>query len=438
MQDAILKRKLFEVTADRNRLQEALASADKAVSLSAAFFPACAVRSEVLLAGGDIAGALNEFERLLKILPSSVDARRRLVELSLAAGDLGRAETALRTAIGISPGEAAWHFALGDVLSRRNRFAEAAVAFNRADTLRPDPPSFLREIDSRIRAKDYRGVTEAARRRGDFVRSNSTARAYTGIALIAAGEPGDGVKTLTEAYQDAMKTAAADDERMVSEWFTALDLIYGPNEVAQAEDLLKKIMPNALTPRAGVYLATLSIRAGSGGPQKAIAFLQPFEAADYSKSPGTGAAVFDRLGTSYYMAGDCTKAIANFEKAIALMPDSDGVLNNFAYLCGECLKDPKRGLPAARRAVQLNPGRVEYLDTLGSLLVADSQFREALELLDRAAGISSTAAVQYHRAQALVGLNKKEDARAACAMALKLNPDPPTKKAVEEIQQKLN
>ena len=437
MQDALLKRKLYEVTGDRARLQEALASADKAVSLGVTAYPSCAVRADVLIAGGDVAGAITEFERLLKLVPASVDARRRVIELCVGTNDLARAEASLRAAIGIAPGEPSWYFALGDVLAQRNRFAEAASAFSRADALRPDPASFLREVDARVRAKDFRGVTDAARRRGDFVRTNSTARAYTGVALIAAGEASDGFRTLTESYQAALKTAEGGDDRFVAEWYTALNLLYGPPEFQQAEELLKKVVGEGLDVQGRIYLASLASRSGSGGPQKAVSFLQPIEGNDFSKQPQTGAVVFDLLGTASYLAGDCAKAVSSFEKAIALTPDSHSVLNNYAYLCGECLKDPKRGLPSARRAVQLNPGRPEYLDTLGKLLSLDGQYRDALELLDRAAGIGNSAAIQYHRAQALVGLNRKDEARTACEQAIKLNPDEQTKKGIEELQQTL-
>ncbi|MCX5652725.1 MAG: tetratricopeptide repeat protein [Planctomycetota bacterium] len=437
MQDALLKRKLYEVTGDRARLQEALASADKAVSLGVTAYPSCAVRADVLIAGGDVAGAITEFERLLKLVPTSVDARRRVIELCVGTNDLARAEASLRAAISIAPGEPSWFFALGDVLAQRNRFAEAASAFSRADALRPDPASFLREVDARIRAKDFRGVTDAARRRGDFVRTNSTARAYTGVALIAAGESSDGFRTLVESYQAALKTAESGDDRFVAEWYTAINLLYGPPEFQQAEELLKKVVGEGLDVQGRIYLASLASRSGSGGPQKAVAYLQPIEGNDFSKQPAAGALVFDLLGTASYLAGDCAKAVSSFEKAIALTPDSHSVLNNYAYLCGECLKDPKRGLPSARRAVQLSPGRPEYLDTLGKLLSLDGQYREALELLDRAAGIGNSPAIQYHRAQALVGLNRKDEARAACEQAAKLNPDEPTRKGIEELQQKL-
>lgn len=437
IQDAIAKRRIFEVGGDRNRLQEALAAADKAVSLSVTFFPSCVARADVLLAGGDVAGALMEYERFLKLVPTSVDARRRFVDLATGSGDLQRAESSLRAAIGFAPGEASWHYALGELLSLRSRFADASAAFARADALRPEPVTFLRELDARIRAKDFRGVREAVRRRGDFVRENSTARALTGVALVADGESGDGIKTLKEAYQAAIAASTAADDRLVGEWFATIDLLYAPTELAQAESLMKDVIGVDLSPRARLQLSSLALRSPSDGPQKVLEYLLPIAGTDFTASPGVGAAVLDRLGTAHYLAGDCAKAIDAFEKALVLAPNSDSLLNNFAYLCGECLQDTKRGLPAARRAVALNPGRGEYLDTLGALLIIDGAFAEALELLDRAALITSSAAIQCHRAQALAGLGRKAEARAACEKALGMNPDPPTRAKIDRVLQEL-
>jgi uncharacterized protein HemY len=120
-----------------------------------------------------------------------------------------------------------------------------------------------------------------------------------------------------------------------------------------------------------------------------------------------------------------------------LSPNADGVLNNYAYLCGACLKDAKKGLPSARLAVQLNPARSEYLDTLGFLLVTDAQYTEALEILKRAEALANSAAVQLHLAQAYNGLNRKSDAIGALENASKLNPDPQIKASMDELAKAL-
>jgi tetratricopeptide (TPR) repeat protein len=437
VQDAIAKRQIFQLTGDKTRYAEALAAADRAIALGATFLPACIVRADVLTAGGDIPGALGEYDRYLKLVPTSPEIRRRLVDLAVSSGNPDRAEAALRAAILAAPGEFGWHAGLGEVLQLRGRHADAASSFARADALRPDSGTFLRELDARIRAKDYRGVTEATRRRGDFVRGNPTARAYAGIALIGRGEASDGMKTLKESFDAAVAASTDANDRLVGEWFAVTELLYGPTELANAEKLFKEVVGADLSPRARVQLAYLAASSPSGGPQKMIEYLQPLEGTDFSKTPSVGAVALERLGTAYYLAGDCAKAVNTYERALAYSPDADVILNNFAYLCGDCLKDPERGLSAARRAVAIAPTRVEYLDTLGSLLIAKGEFTEALGVLDRAADIGTSAAVEYHRAQALTGLNRNSEARTACTKAMELNPDPAMKAKIEKLSAEL-
>lgn len=164
-----------------------------------------------------------------------------------------------------------------------------------------------------------------------------------------------------------------------------------------------------------------------------ISYLEPVADRDYSKTPDFAAILFDRLGTSYYLSGNCQKAVSAYEKALKYLPSGDAILNNYAYLCVDCLKDAKKALPHARLAVQLQPTRAEYLDTLAFVLITDRQFEEGLGYADRAAKLGDGAAVQLHRAMALVELNRVDQARQALARAAELNPDPPTKASIEQL-----
>jgi tetratricopeptide (TPR) repeat protein len=188
-----------------------------------------------------------------------------------------------------------------------------------------------------------------------------------------------------------------------------------------------------MSPAAREFLSALALGQGPDGLQKVLALLTPIEAADYSKNPGFGAMVLDRLGTTYYLLKQCEKAVPAFEKAVALTPRNDAVLNNFAYLCVDCLKDAKKALPAARMAVQLQPTRGEYLDTLAYALLADGQGAAALEAADRAAKLGDSAAIQLHRAQAFKLLDRLPQARETANRALGMQPDDATKTSIEQL-----
>lgn len=433
IQDAMLKRKLFELTGDRTRGEEALAAADRATSIGATFYPACAARSEVLVALGDLNGAIGEIERYLRIVPTAVDARRRMVDLLYSNNALDRAEESLRQAIGYAPGEPAWHYTLGDLLARRGRLDEAAACYARADTLRPDPATFFRQLDALIRSKNYRGAIDACRAHGDLIRNSAVARGYLGAALVAIGEKGDGVSTLRESFAVAKQSFDAGDARMMQDWFGAVRLIFAPGLLNEAEALLKDVSNGDPTPVGWEYLSFLALGNDSAGPAKVIAYLEPLADRDYSKTPEFASVLFDRLGTSYYLSGQCEKSLSTFEKALRYTPNNHAVLNNFAYLCIECLKDAQKAMPAARLAVQLQPTRAEYLDTLALVLVTAKQYQEGLDYADRAAKLGDSAPVQLHRAMALVELGRDSQAREALRRAAELNPDPPTKASIDQL-----
>jgi len=433
IQDSMLKRKLFELTGDRARGEEALAAADRAVQLGATFYPASANRADVLIVLGDLNGATGELERYLRIVPTAVDARRRLIDLLYTNNALDRAEETLRAAIGYAPGEPGWHFTLGDLLARRGKLPEAAASYARADKLRPDPDTFYRELDARIRGRDYRGAIDACRSRGEFIRTSPTARAYLGAALVAIGEKGDGVATLKESFSVVKRDYDAGDAKPMQAWYNAVRIIFAPGLLNEAEALVKEVSGGDPTAVGWEYLSFLALGNDSAGPARVISYLEPLAGNDYTKMPEFAAVLFDRLGTSYYLAGRCDDAIAMFEKAMKAQPNNHAVLNNYAYLCVECKKDTVKALPAARLAVQLQPTRGEYLDTLSLALVTAGQNAEALDYADRAAKLTNSAAVQLHRAMALKGLGRKDQAVAALKQAEGMNPDPPTKALISEL-----
>jgi tetratricopeptide (TPR) repeat protein len=436
IQDSMLKRKLFEMNGSAVRGQEALAAADRAVALGGSLMEASAIRSEVLVALGDTSGAVSELERFLRLSPGSVEARRRLTELLERSGNIARAEDSARAAVSMMPGEPTWQIALGDILFRQQKYGAAGDAYKRADILSPDPVLFFREVNSRIRAKDYRGVIDASRRRADLVRTNSTAKTYVGIALIGGDERTEGIKTLRETYMEARTAFEGGNVTLLGQWYEAVELLYQPTELAAAESALiefsKGIGDGSLDPLGRGFLATLSM-GSSAGPSKAVEYLAPLATVDFSKNAEIGAMLLDKLGTMQYASNDCAAAVKTFETALALAPNTGTILNNYAYLCGECLKDAKKGLPSARLAVQLNPERSEYLDTLGTLLYADNQLPEALETLKRAVLLANGAPVHYHLGQVYKAMGRLPEARASAEEALKLKPDPQTKQGIDQL-----
>jgi len=94
-------------------------------------------------------------------------------------------------------------------------------------------------------------------------------------------------------------------------------------------------------------------------------------------------AVQANLGLAYYRAGRHEDAVRAFSEAVIQSPDDAVVMNNLAW----CLIKIDRSLDIAlklmRRAAQLEPGEIEYRDTLVEVLLAMGQPGEALAEIDK-------------------------------------------------------
>jgi tetratricopeptide (TPR) repeat protein len=79
---------------------------------------------------------------------------------------------------------------------------------------------------------------------------------------------------------------------------------------------------------------------------------------------------------------DKTKAIAYYEKALILRPNSPTLLNNLAWLYYQA-KNPL-ALDTAKRAYELTPENAAILDTYGWILVVNGHKEAGIEFLEKA------------------------------------------------------
>jgi tetratricopeptide (TPR) repeat protein len=82
---------------------------------------------------------------------------------------------------------------------------------------------------------------------------------------------------------------------------------------------------------------------------------------------------------------------------------------------------------ALREALKLRPGFVTAIDNLGIVHAQSGRYEAALELYDLAIGRDpSVAVIHMHRAEALLGLERYEEAWASCERAIRLAPGDPS------------
>ena len=130
------------------------------------------------------------------------------------------------------------------------------------------------------------------------------------------------------------------------------------------------------------------------------------------KNPQLSQVAYSTLGNSQYQLGDKAAAFQNFDKALALNPADDQVLNNYAYFLAVAGQELEKALDMAQRVVKKHPKNATYLDTLAWVLYQLKRYSEAALHLDEAIKIEKTPSgvLMEHYGDILYRLGKVEEA----------------------------
>ena len=100
------------------------------------------------------------------------------------------------------------------------------------------------------------------------------------------------------------------------------------------------------------------------------------------KNPQLSQVAYGTLGNSLFNLGDQTGAFTNFEKALALNPNDDQVLNNYAYFLSLVKVELDKALNMAERVVKKHPKNATYLDTLAWVLFQRKNYPDAARYME--------------------------------------------------------
>jgi predicted Zn-dependent protease len=441
IQQASILRKQFDATNNDAKLKAALAAADRATKLRADFWPAAQAKSELLLATRDVNGSIAELERFMKASPSSVDGRRRLVEMLAATGKLARAQELVSEAIGLAPGDPQWFLARGELESAQGRLETAILAFEQADRLRPDVTNIERITELKLRrpAPDWQDILAGLRARNDDLKASPYLQGAVAAAMYNAGDARRGIDALRESYRSARTLVAANpaNGRPLDQWYATLRFIYPASNTADAEKFVMEASdgkPSTLDLR---WLAEMWAASGANGASRAVETAERALAADDKSNKAMTARLFDIIGGVKFSSGDCKGALEAFAKAAETLPDEPAILNNFAYVAAECGTDLKPAVAAAERASQIATSNADYLDTLGYVLYKAGDANRAKQVLNESLSIRPTASANYHLALIATAEGDKDGARRFLQAAGDQGPDPLLQKQINELIQQL-
>lgn len=103
-----------------------------------------------------------------------------------------------------------------------------------------------------------------------------------------------------------------------------------------------------------------------------------------NKNPQLDQVAFGSLGNSLYNLGKKEEAFANFEKALALNPNDEQVLNNYSYFLSLEKKDLEKAKKMSDKVVRRFPDNGTFLDTHAWVLFQLKDYEGAKKFMDKA------------------------------------------------------
>jgi Flp pilus assembly protein TadD len=112
----------------------------------------------------------------------------------------------------------------------------------------------------------------------------------------------------------------------------------------------------------------------------------------------------------YLNEGNNKAAMGEYQTILKKTPNDPMALNNLAWLYQQA--NDSRAIETARYAYKINPQSPQVADTLGWILVAHGEGKEALTLLEKATAMSpDSAEIRYHYGVALAQTGDKAKAK---------------------------
>lgn len=423
-------------------------------------------------ASGDLVGARQAYERVLKVAPGHAPAILNLVRVDLSERKVDAARTRLNGLLKSSPNNID---AMMEMASLEEGSGNIAETINWLEKARAFPAGAVRAgmrlAELHLAQRNFQPALDVSR---DVVLKSG--RGLTSLALltrvqIAAGDSGEARKTLTEmtrlanfdaeaqygiarlqraagndagAYYSLEKGLSGMPDHLPSQ-ILKIEVEIAQREFAKAEAALKALQgqhPNDiavarlqgdLAMARGQYpaaIATFRNLAGKkGGEGIILPLYRAYEKAgersnglraleNWSKTRPNEPTVLRVLGDGYLAAGDLAGARRTYERLLALRPDDAMVLNNLAQTLLRQAEGSALGV--AEKAHKLAGRDPIITDTLGWILVSQGQVERGLSYLrDARLRDPGNREIRYHLAHALARSGRPAEAREELAAALR-------------------
>ena len=428
-------RGLAIATQNTAKLDQAIAEADRVLARNALYWPMVSQRADLALDKRDIKAAIGIVERYLQAQPASKEARTRLIEMQIAAGNIPRAIEVAKVGVELRPQDAESAERLGALYLNTGDAATAAKEYERAFTLNPKSLIYLeKSANARLLAGNPQEALALLRGAPELVSRSPVLRAIGAAALAKSGKRDEAIV----AGRDALVAARALTQDQAENVERAAVILHEMFPIDRPGDFEAFVIQSG-TPTIveAAIIADSWMRSGSTGGDKALEWCAKVDAAGDSATAGIRSAAAMTRGTVLYGRGDLKAACESFEKAADIAQRNAAALNNAAYLLVKVKNDTAKSFELASRAVQLAPAQPDYLDTLGFILLRSGKLAEAEDVLNKSVAVSPTASALLHLAQVRAAQGNVGDARQLLDRAKAKSPDQDTAKEIEEFTSSL-
>ena len=335
------KKDLTETLLLRARLQEKsddqLADIDKALEVSPNNRTALQLRAAVFVDRGELDKALEDFTSLLEQNPNDIRIHHAIANTYAALDKPDKAIETLDKAIELAPDMTLSYLLRAEIRETQEKYEEALEDLNKA--LETDPAS-VPALMARARVYYFTDDFDAAR---------------ADVNRVLQQNPGAGravlLKSMIEAQAGNLPQAIRDLQSVLRSEPTNIDL--------------------------RLQLASLYVM--DSRPRKGIQVLTQVLGDDESNWRAMRA-----RGDALLSVGKHAAAIEDYNQALELAPDDDGILNNLAWVLATSpkdeLRDGKRSLELATKACEVTDyKKAHILSTLAAAYAETGDFETAIK-----------------------------------------------------------
>lgn len=396
------------------------------------------------LSAGETSEALRVFSEILRLDPANQAARAEVLLLQIKLERIDEAIASLREMIGRGEAGDKLKLTLGELYLRRGEFPLAASALEAL--LADNPryvPAWLVLLEVSVRSADAEAFRRDLARfyetlRPDLEKKVELCRFYLGrsardplfvdpsfimIEEVARRHPGkvEPIALLGEANLLHDDPAAAE-----SAFSHAVGL--NPSSIELREELVSARIANKdfagarktlllarrRFPEASLRLDILEAHLlfESGEPERAVSLLEGvLQEPVLEQDPRLRLRALGALAFSYDVLGMGERSEPLYRSILSLDPQNVPAMNNLAYLLALDGRELELAHKLAGTAVMSDPRSAVYLDTLGWVLFRMGEYRQSVEILERARAIEpGEAEILQHLSEAYTRLGKRSKA----------------------------